>query len=509
MTTIADDVVRISAAPITPDELVRVARGAALELAPGAIDRIRESRAVVERALSGPALVYGLNTGLGHLRNERLSTEDLIAYQDAIIRSHAGGFGPPLPTEVVRAAMAVRVVGISRGGSGASLGVAEALVAMLNAGVHPVVPTFGSVGASDLMHMAAIAEVALGRGSAEVGGEVMPGSDALHEARLPTLALEPKDGLAFVSANGVSIGWAALIADQAATVVAGADVVLAISLEAIAGNTSIVDSAVGQAKGIAGQIAAADHLRQLLVGSRLCSSDAAGSVQDPLSFRVGPQVHGAAREFVGILRDAVDMELNASDDNPLVVPADGRLISNGNFHPLVLALSLDALRPALAHVGQLSDRRMNHLWERAFRAPDSALPSGMMRMTRHGRGMFHRYAAATRAGLLRAMSAPVSLEIGPLDNGVEDHATNATEAARTSAEALDVLADVLAVELLMARALLIDDETRPRLGEGTRRALAIVDDSLAGLPEDGPSGDAEVIIRILLTDGLLASTTRA
>jgi histidine ammonia-lyase len=503
------DPIEVSAAPLALADLVRIARGAPIELTADATRRIEEARAVVEEALAGPALVYGLNTGLGHLRNERLGIDDLIDYQDAIIRSHAGGFGPPLATDVVRAAMAVRVVGMTRGGSGASAAVARALVAMLNAGVNPVVPTFGSVGASDLMHMAAIAEVALGRGSAEFDNRVMPGGDALRGAGIEPLVLAPKDGLAFVSANGVSIGWAALVVDQATTLLAAADAVLAVSLEAIGGNTSIIDPAVAAAKGIDGQRASAERLARLLAGSRLCSRDMNSSVQDPLSFRVGPQVHGAAREFVGLLAHAAETELNASDDNPLVVIAEKRLISNGNFQPIVLALALDALRPALAHVGQLSDRRMNHIWERAFRAPDSALPSGMRRMTRHGRGMFHRYAAASRYALLRTLAGPVTLDVGALDNGVEDHATNATEAARVTSEALDVLADVLAVELLMSRAQLIDDETRPKLGTGTRLVLEAVDRALADLDEDAPSGEPVAVTRRLLTGGDLADIGRA
>jgi histidine ammonia-lyase len=509
LTTAERETIKVSSAALSLVELVRIAGGAQVALTTEAVERIQASRGVVEEALAGPELVYGLNTGLGHLRNQRLATGDLIAYQDAIISSHAGGFGPPLPAQVVRAAMAVRVVGISRGGSGASLGVAQTLVAMLNGHVHPVVPTYGSVGAADLMHMAAIGEVAIGRGSAEVNGKVLPGSEALRRAGIEPLDLRPKDGLALVSANGVSIGWAALIAEQAATILAAADVVLAVALEAIGGNTSIVDPAVARAKGIDGQTAAADHLRRLLDGSRLCSGDSASSVQDPLSFRVGPQVHGAAREFATTLRGAVETELNATDDNPLVVVADKRLISNGNFHPIVLALSLDALRPAMAHVGQLSDRRMNHLWERAFRAPDSSLPSGMIRMTRHGRGIFHRYAAAGRTALLRVLAGPATLDIGPLDNGVEDHATNATESARLSAEALDVLGDVLAVELLMARAILIDDETRPRLGSGTRLALEALDHALADVPVDSPSGEAVATAKSLLTGATLASVGRA
>jgi histidine ammonia-lyase len=503
------DAIEVSAAPLALADLVRIARGARIELTADATGRIDDARAVVEDALAGPALVYGLNTGLGHLRNERLSTEDLVEYQDAIIQSHAGGFGPPLATDVVRAAMAVRVVGMTRGGSGASPAVARSLVAMLNAGVHPVLPTYGSVGASDLMHMAAIAEVALGRGSAELDGRVMPGGDALRDAGIEPLALAPKDGLAFVSANGVSIGWAALVVDRAATLLAAADAVLAVSLEAVGANTSIIDPAVAAAKGVDGQRASAERLSRLLDGSRLCSRDTTSSVQDPLSFRVGPQVHGAAREFIALLAHAVETELSASDDNPLVVVAENRLISNGNFQPILLALSLDALRPALAHVGQLSDRRMNHLWERAFRASDSALPSGMRRMTRHGRGMFHRYAAASRSALLRSLAGPVTLDVGALDNNVEDHATNATEAARVTSDALDVLADVLAVELLMSRALLIDDETRPKLGTGTRLVLQVTDRVLGAIDADAPSGEAVAATKALLMTSELAEIGRA
>jgi histidine ammonia-lyase len=496
--------VEVSTGPVAIADLIRIVRGAPLRLTSDAIARMEESRAVVEAALAGPTLVYGLNTGLGHLRNQRLATEDLIAYQDAIIRSHIGGFGPPLPTDAVRAAIAVRVIGITRGGSGASPVVATTLASMLNAGVHPIVPTFGSVGASDLMHMAAIADVAVGRGSAEFRGSTVPGADALQAGGVSPLALAPKDGLALVSANGVSIGWGAVVADRAAALIAAADTVFALSLEAVGGNTSIIDPVVAAAKGIDGQRAAAEHLALLLEGSALSAPDSSSSVQDPLSFRVGPQVHGAAREFARSLTEAVEAELNAADDNPLVDIVESRLISNGNFHPVVLALSLDALRPALAHVGQLSDRRMNHLWELAFRAPDSALPSGIVRMTRHGRGMFHRYGAASRYARLRALAGPVSLDIGPLDNAVEDHATNATEAARVTAEALDALADVLAVELLMARALLMAGETRAKLGSGTALALEAVDRELAGIPEDAPSGEAVAATKRLLIEGDLA-----
>jgi histidine ammonia-lyase len=503
VTVTANDVVRISDQPLPLEALLQVARGARLELTEGAIGNILASRAVVDAALAGPDLVYGLNTGLGHMRNERMPVEVLIRYQDSMIASHAGAIGMPLPSDVVRAAMAARVNGFARGGSGATLAAAEVLVAMLNADIHPVVPETGSVGASDLMHMAAIAEVAVGRGRADVGGEVIDGGEALRRAAIEPLALQPKDGLALISANGISIGRGALVASRAGDLAEVADAVFVLSLEAIGGNPSIVEPAVGAAKGIAGQIAAADGIRRLLRESVRCAPGGQKSVQDPLSFRVVPQVHGAFREFVGFARTAVETELNAADDNPLVSIADGRLISNGNFHPMVLALAFDALRPAIAHVGQLAERRMNHLWDAAFADPASLLPEGMSRITRLGIGLFTRYAAGTRYSALRGLAEPATLDVGPLDMSIEDHATNAPETVRRTDEALDALEDILTIELLMAWGVLAV-VPRETLGIGGRSVMSELDAILGGLPDGAQSSEVHAAVRRALVDHLLA-----
>ena len=357
----AREPVRIAAADLPLGDLLRIAHGARVELTPDAVDRIRASRAVVDALVDGPTLIYGLNTGLGHLRDVQVPRETLRRYQELIVIGHEGAIGDPLPTDVVRAAIAVRLNGIARGGSGASLPVAEGLAALLNRRVHPIVATTGSVGASDLMHMAAIAQVLIGRGRAEVGGEVLPGAAALARVGLEPIVLEPKDGLTLISANGVSIGHAALVAEQARRVARVADLALAASLEVVSGNPSVLDAAVLAAKPVPGQAAAGADIRAFLAGSGLFTPGVPASVQDPLSFRVGPQVHGAFREFIDVLERQVTIELNAMDDNPLVDVASGRMLSNGNFHPMALAIALDAIRPAIAHVGQLSDRRMNHL----------------------------------------------------------------------------------------------------------------------------------------------------
>jgi histidine ammonia-lyase len=504
VTLTADDVITISDEPISLDALLRIAAGARVELSQEAVARIRASRDVVEAALSGPGLVYGLNTGLGHMRNERMPVESLIRYQEAMITSHAGAIGPPLSTAVVRAAMAARVNGFARGGSGATLAAAETLVAMLNAGVHPIVPETGSVGASDLMHMASIAEVAIGRGRAELAGEVVGGGEALQRAGIPPLALQPKDGLALISANGVSVGRGALVVARARQLAKISDAVFALSLEAIGGNPSIVDRAVADAKGIPGQTAASDHIRRLLTGSARCEAGAAKSVQDPLSFRVAPQVHGALRELVAFAQGAVETELNAADDNPLVSVAEGRLISNGNFHPMVLALAFDALRPAIAHVGQLSERRMSHLWNAAFADPSAINLETASRNPRLGMALFTRYAAGTRYSTLRGLAEPATLDVGPLDMGVEDHATNAPETVRRTDEALDALEDILTIELLMSWGLL-DHVQRETLGEGGRLIASVIDDVVGRLPQGAQSAEVHAGVRRALGGELLAA----
>lgn len=496
----AGRVVTIDVAPLTVRDIADIARGAAVRLGAVAEERIASARAVVDRLVAGEELIYGLNTGLGHLRNERLPIEELVANQVFVVRSHAGAIGRPLPAEVVRAAMAVRVAGIARGGAGASPIVAQAYVDLLNAEVTPVVPEIGSVGASDLAPMAAIALVMLGEGRAEYRGEVLPGAEALARAGLSPVRLQPKDGLTVVSANGVSIGHAALVVERAARVAEGADAVVALSLEAARGNLSIVDPVAAAAKPVPGQAASAARIRALLDGSHLCTG--APSVQDPLSFRVAPQVHGALREILRAAVSAVDGELAAMDDNPLVVADEGRMLSNGNFHPMLMALAMDALRPAIAHVAQLADRRVGHLWDGLFSDPIAATPEGLARV---GLAPLIRYSIAARTAELRVLAEPASLDVGTLDLGVEDHATNAPAVVRRSNEAVAALEDVLAGELMVAAAALAGSAVDPSLlGTRTRRILDLVRRTITSVDPSAPVAEVHELVRELVA-GPLAS----
>ncbi|MGH2408450.1 MAG: aromatic amino acid lyase [Candidatus Limnocylindrales bacterium] len=502
-------VVRIDAAPIGVDEIVAIANGARVELGPIAEARIAAGRAVVEEYLAGPEPVYGLNTGLGHARDERLAPETLRHVQELTVRMHDGGTGAPLPVEIVRAAMATRIAGVALGGSGVTVQLARTLVAMLNAGIHPVVPSNGSVGASDLMHMGAIAQVAIGFGVAEFGGQRLSGAEAMRRAGIPVLGLEPKEGLAILSANGVSVGHGALVVERAARLAAAADVVAALSLEAIHGNPSILEASVAVAKPVPGQIAVAAHMRALLRGGSILDPGAAASVQDPLSFRVVPQVHGAFREVLGFTRSAVDGELAAMDDNPLVVVAERRMISNGNFHPMLLALAFDGLRPAIAHVGQISDRRMNHLWSRLFSAGGSPLIDALELMAEPGAGVMPRYAAAARYAELRGMAGPATLDIAPLDLGQEDHATAATITVQRTSEALDALEEILVVELLLARDVVRFAGMSMRHGAGAAAALDAVADACTSFGPATMTADIVAALRPLLSTTILAAADGA
>ncbi len=466
--------------PMTLDQLLAVADGARLELGEAAVSSIERSRAVVDSVLASGTPAYGLNLGLGHMKDTRLPDAQLVELQEAMVEGHAGAIGPPHPARVVRAAMAARVNGIARGGAGASLACAETYAAMLNAGVHPVVPSFGSVGASDLAQMAAIARVAIGRGSAELHGEVMPGGEALRRAGIPPLKLQPKDGLALMSANGIAVGHGAIVAARARSVLEQAGLVAVLSLEARSGNSTPFDAVVAQAKGVRGQARVSDHVRALLRGSALLEDDPARSVQDALSFRVVPQVHGAAWEFVRLACEATEVELNAMTDNPLVSAGEGRIVSNGNFHPMMLALSFDALRPALAHVAQLSDRRMNHLWAAIFARPGEANRSVWGSSAGH-RGTSLRYAGAAAAAAVRQLAGPATLDVVPLDLGIEDHATGAPLSVIRADELMDWLEQVLGVELLMAHDLLAMRAAEARVGAGASALMRAVDGELVEL----------------------------
>ncbi len=481
-------IVTIGKQPMTIEELLDVAAGSPVRLDEVARETIRASRAVVDKMLEGDAPVYGLNTGLGHLKDTRLPIEELRSTQMMLLMTHASGLGDPAPARLVRAAMAVRLNGIARGGSGASPAVADVLMAMLNAGVHPIVPSRGSVGMADLGQLASVGQVALGFGRAELNGIVMAGGEALADAGIEPLQLEPKDGLTFMSCNGFSIGGGALALARARDVTKLADVVAALSMEAAKASSSSVRDEVADAKPYQGQRASAAAVRDALAGGDLATGALETSVQSPISFRVIPQVHGAVRQAIDAAFDTVLVELNGQGDNPLVSIEGGEMIHNGNFDAVVMALTFEHLGLALAHLGHLTERRMNHLWDVFFSGgPPPAKEGGP---PPEFFGISLRYPAATSWSELRGLAGPVTLDVPALDLGVEDVASDAPAAVTKVERALDLVEELMSIEVLMATDVLMAAPTR-RLGSGTRELIDLTHRALADLGNDRSTAAAQ------------------
>lgn len=484
--------VRISNEPMGLGEVLAVADGAPVELSEEALDLIARSRTVVDAAIDRGEAIYGVTTGVGHARDQRLSPEVLEAIQPILIEMHMGAMGEPMSTVLVRAGMVTRLNGFARGGAGVSVEVARAVAAMLNNQIHPIIPRSGSVGAGDLGQLAVLGRALLGRGQVEWRGERVAAADALRGAGIEPVTLQPKDALAVISSNALTVGhgisqWRAV--DKLAAM---ADLVAAVSMEAMRANPSIFDPAVAGARASSGQKATSNNLRAALEGSSRVDS-ATASVQDPISFRVVPQVHGACRDVLAGLATNLGNELNAASDNPMVDIASGRVLSNGNFHPMNVALSAESLNLALAHVGLLSERRCGQMWDSLVTAMGEGFGGEASPGIGNGpppflAGMALRYPAATRYTRLRQLAQPISLDVPALDLSVEDHATNAAEVLWVTEEIVGIVQEILAVEVLLAFARL---RISPEGNLGTRTAelvdtLAEVLDGLAEgtLPEE-------------------------
>jgi histidine ammonia-lyase len=461
------------------------------------------SRAVIEQAIASGETVYGVTTGFGDLADVRISPEQTATLQRNLVRSHAAGVGEPLPEEVVRAMLLLRANALAVGLSGVRPALAELLVGMLNGGVHPVIPSRGSVGASgDLAPLAHLALVVIGEGEATVGDRRFMGRKALAAAGLEPMELKAKEGLALLNGTQLMSALGALAAADARQLVLTADVVGAMSLEAVQGTASAFDHALIEARPHPGQVASAARLRRLLADSEIGAShrDSPHRVQDPYSLRCMPQVHGAVLDALGPLEAALAIEMNAATDNPLVF-ADGRIISGGNFHGEPLALPLDHARLALTALATISERRTARLVDArlsglpAFLAVEPGLESGLM---------IAQYTAAALVNELKTVAHPASADTIPTSANQEDHVSMGATAALLLRDAVDRVAMVLAAEALCA-ARGIDLRAPLRPGHGVAAAHARIRAIVPPLEADRPPGpDIEALAEFIGT-GQLAS----
>jgi histidine ammonia-lyase len=494
----------VSGHGLTPADLADVARrGRRVEIAPAALERMAESRTALERALAENRPVYGLTTGLGARLGEVVAPERAAEQSARIVRGRAAAVGEPLPAAAVRAAMLARLNGLCAGGSGASPAVAETLAAMLNAGVHPVVPRSGSIGSGDLCLLAHVGLVVMGEGEADLGGERLAGADALRRAGVEPAKLGPGDGLALLSSPAVAAGVAALALETADGLLEALGIAAALSMEGFRASRSPIDANVAGAHPAPGQEWEAAGLRELLRGGSLL--DGPGRrLQDPLSFRCASHVHGALRWALDLLATAVGATLNGAGENPLVL-TDGEVVSTGNFHTPALALALDtcaiavsqAAAPASERPARLATERLSGLVANLSRS--GAGRSGVAPLLKTSQSL---------AVDIRHLAAPLAADPRFGADGVEDDSTNAAAAALRLEAQLGLLERVIAVELVCA-ALAVDLAAPDRPGRGTAAAHACVRELVEPLDDDRPLGvDVERVARELVASGRLRERVR-
>ena len=436
---------------LTLDDLAAIAyERAPASLTDEARARVTAARSVVDAFARGDQPVYGINTGFGNFAEVRIPSHSLAELQVNLLRSHAAGVGDPLPVPVVRATMALRANVLAKGFSGISLGTLERLIDLLNRGVHPVVPSRGSVGASgDLAPLAHLALVLIGEGEAWHDDDRREsGAAALSRTGLTPLTLAPKEGLALINGTQPSTALLGLALHAALRLVRAADITAAMSIDGLQGSTRPFDPRIHAARGMTGQEVSAENLRNLLQGSAINAAHAnCGRVQDAYSMRCAPQVHGAARDAIQFALRTFLAEANAATDNPMVFAETSEIVSGGNFHGAPVALAADVLAIGLTHLATISERRSDRL----VNPSSSGLPAFL---TRHGglqSGlMMAQVTAAALTSELKTLAHPASVDTIPTSGNKEDHVSMSMAAALKADRAVTLARDVIAIELLCA-----------------------------------------------------------
>jgi histidine ammonia-lyase len=484
--------------------------GAQAELADAGRRKLRAARDVVERVAEGSPgeSTYGLNTGFGRFVSKTIPPELAAELQLRLLRSHACGVGDPYPAEIVRAAMLLRANTLAKGYSGARPETVELLLACLNRGLTPVVPSRGSVGASgDLAPLAHLALPLVGEGEAVAEGEVLSGADALARVGLEPVELQAKEGLSLINGTQFMAAAGALALVRGHRLAQAADVACALSLEALQGSRASFLPQIHELRPLEGQRASAANILRLLEGSAILEAHRwCDKVQDAYSLRCAPQVHGASRDLLAYAERTVAIELNAATDNPLVFVEDDELVSNGNFHGQPLAFALDAAAMALAELASISERRVERLTNPslsdglpAFLTHDGGLNSGFM---------IPQYVAASLVSENKVLAHPASVDSIPTSAGQEDHVSMGNASALKCLQVLANSERALAIELL-AGAQGIEFLAPLEPGAGVRAAHDFVRTLSPTVTEDRPlAGDIESVARSIRKGELVAAVER-
>lgn len=442
---------RLAPGRLTLDDLHAFAHSAEpLRLDDASRRALAEGAQAVARIVAEGKPVYGINTGFGKLAGTHIADDQLELLQKNLVLSHSVGVGPLLADEVVRLTMLLKVASLARGYSGVRPAVVDAIVALLDAGVYPCIPSKGSVGASgDLAPLAHLSAALLGWGKVRHRGRILPAAEGLAIAGLAPLVLGPKEGLALLNGTQVSTALALTGLFAAQNVFAAAVVAGAMSVDAAMGSDTPFDARIHELRGHAGQIEVAAIYRRLLAGSRIRASHLTGDdkVQDPYSLRCQPQVMGACLDAMGHAAHTLLTEANGVTDNPLVFPATGESLSGGNFHGEPVAFAADHLALAIAEIGALSERRIALLIDASL----SGLPPFLTAASGVNSGfMIAHVTAAALASENKSLAHPASVDSLPTSANQEDHVSMATFAARRLGDMADNTAGIVAIELLAA-----------------------------------------------------------
>lgn len=465
---------------------------------------VTRSRALVDAALADGGAHYGVNTGFGALKSVRINAEDVAALQENLLRSHAVGVGPILPEALSRTMLRLKIHALGLGFSGVSVPVFERLLEMERLGLTPVVPSRGSLGASgDLAPLAHLALPLLGEGQLWDDGRPAPTADVLARHGLGPVPLGAKDGLALINGTQFMAAHAALVCRKAHNLAAVADLVAAMSLDALRGSLAPFDERVFRVRPHPGHGAVAANVRRLMDGSEILPSHAGcNRVQDPYSLRCVPQVHGASRDALAYVFRAVETELNSVTDNPLVFDDGGAplLVSAGNFHGQPLALALDTAAIALAELANISERRTYLLVDGfdglpPFLVPGSGLLSGFMIV---------QYAAAALVSENKTLCHPASVDSIPSSKGQEDHVSMGAWGAIKALQVAENVERVVAMELLCAAQAL--DYRRPlRSGHAVEAAHALLRQRVPFRTADTPFEADLAVATDLVESGALSA----
>ncbi len=447
-----------------------------------AIEKINRSRDFVDRLVREERVVYGITTGFGKFSNVTIKEEDTKALQRNLIISHACGVGEPLEEDIVRGVMLLRVNALSNGNSGIRLSTIMTLIDMLNRGVHPVIPEKGSLGASgDLAPLAHMVLTMIGEGEAVYQGERMASKAAMEKAGIDIIELTSKEGLALINGTQVMTSIGAHTVYDGLNLSKTADIVTALTMEALNGITTAYDRKVHESRGHKGQIDAASNVLRILEGSKNTSLQGELRVQDAYSLRCAPQIHGASKDALDYVKTKVEIEMNAVTDNPIIFNDEEEVISGGNFHGQPVALAFDFLGIALAEIANVSERRLERLVNSAL---SEGLPAFLTEYGGVNSGfMIVQYASAALVSENKVLAHPASVDSIPSSANQEDHVSMGTIAARKAREIMGNVRKVLAMEL-MAAAQGVDLRGDKGLGRGSQIAYDLVREKVEQIFED-------------------------